>query len=106
MRPNSTKTFYFQSDAHPLGGFVKHPAQKTITSQAHSSLPGVGGHVSSSTGAFNHDSIISCRAAYSRVSGREQQIDGPWSVVSTSVVEGLNILEVVTAERIVAQTTI
>jgi hypothetical protein len=106
MRPVSTKTFYFQSDAHSLGGFVKHPSQKMISSQAHSSLPAVGGHVTTSTGAFNHDSIVSCRAAYSRVSGREQQMDGPWSIVATSVVEGLNILEVVTAERIVAQTSI
>jgi hypothetical protein len=106
MRPASTKTFYFQSDAHALGGFVKHPSQKMVPSQAHSSLPGVGGHVTTTTGSFNHDSIVSCRAAYTRVSGREQQTDGPWSMVTTSVVEGLNILEVLTAERIVAQVSI
>jgi hypothetical protein len=103
MRPTCTKTFYFQSEAHPLGGSLTHPSQKSIPSQAHSSLPGVGGHVTASTGTFNHDSIVSCRAAYSRVSGREHQTDGPWSMVVTSVVEGLNLMEVVTAERVVAQ---
>jgi hypothetical protein len=106
MRPASTKTFYFQSAAHSLGGFFKHPSSKLIPSQAHSSLPAVGGHVTTSTGAFNHDSIVSCRTAYTRVSGREQQTDGPWSMVTTSVIEGLNILEVLTAERIVAQVSI
>src|SRR5271163_2261481 len=106
MRPTSTKTFYFQSDAHSLGGFVNHPSQKMIASQAHSSLPAVGGQVTTSTGSFNHDSIVSCRSAYTRVSGREHQTDGPWSMVVTSVVEGLNIMEVVTAERVVGQVSI
>jgi hypothetical protein len=103
MRPTSTKTFYFQSDAHSLGGSVTHPSQKMIPSQAQSSLPAVGGHVTTTTGAFNHDSIVSCQASYTRVSGIEHQTDGPWSMVVTSVIEGLNIMEVVTAERIVAQ---
>ena len=106
MRPTSTKTFYFQSDAHSLGGFVKHPSQKMIQSQAHSSLPAVGGHVTTSTGAFDHDSIVSCRTSYTRASGREQGTDGPWSMVTTSVIEGLNILEVVTADRIVGQVSL
>jgi len=106
MRPTSTKTFYFQSDAHSLGGSIEHPSPKMIASQAHSSLPAVGGHVATSTGAFDHDSIVSCRAAYTRASGRQQKTDGPWSMVITSVIEGLNILEVVTADRIVAQLSI
>jgi len=106
MRPTSTKTFYFQSDAHSLGGSIDYPSPTAIPSQSHSSLPAVGGHVVASTGAFNHDSIVSCRAAYTRTTGREQQTDGPWSTVVTSVIEGLNILEVVTAERVVAQMSI
>ncbi|WP_158944765.1 hypothetical protein [Granulicella sp. S190] len=105
MRPASqkTKTFYFQSDAHSLGGFIKQPSHKIVPSQAHSSLPGVGGHVEASTDAFNHDSIVSCKKAYTRVSGREHVEGGPWSMVVTSVIEGLNILEVLTADRIVGQ---
>jgi hypothetical protein len=106
MRPTSKKTFYFQSDAHSLGGSITHPSQKMIPSQAQSSLPAVGGHVTTSTGAFNHDSIVSCQASYTRASGTEHKTDGPWSMVVTSVVEGLNIMEVVTAERIVAQVSI
>jgi hypothetical protein len=106
MRPASMKTFYFQSDAHSLGGSIQHPTAKMIPSQAHSSLPAVGGHVTTTTGEFNHDSIVSCRAAYTRVSGREHQTDGPWSMVVTSVIEDLNILEVITAKRIVAQMSI
>jgi hypothetical protein len=106
MRPTSTKTFYFQSDAHSLGGFVQHPSQKMIPSQAHSSLPAVGGHVTTTTGAFDHDSVVSCRTAYTRVSGREQGEEGPWSMVTTSVIEGLNIMEVVTADRIVGQVSL
>jgi hypothetical protein len=106
MRPDCKKTFYFQADGHSLGGHIKQPSAKMIASQAHSSLPAVGGDVTTSTGAFSHDSIISCRATYTTISGREHKSDGPWSMAITSVIEGLNILEVVTAERIVAQINI
>ena len=70
------------------------------------SLPPVGGHVTARTDAFNFEEIISCRSAYTKVSGRRVAEDGPWWALVTSVVEGLNILEVVTAERIVAQVAV
>jgi hypothetical protein len=106
MRPEVKKTFYFRADANSLGGFVEEPFQKIVPSQAPSSLPAVGGYVTTRTEAFNLEKIVSCRLAYTRASGRETKKDGPWSMLITSVIEGLNILEVVTAERIVAQLSV
>ncbi|MFY9939448.1 MAG: hypothetical protein WAK33_21375 [Silvibacterium sp.] len=106
MRFDAKKVFYFHTDANSLGGFIEKPFQKIVPSQASVSLPAVGGHVTRRTEAFNFEEIISCRAAYTRVSGREVEKDGPWSTLVTSVIEGLNILEVVTAERIVAQISV
>jgi hypothetical protein len=105
MRSNAKKTYYFHADASSLGGFIEKPFQKHIPSQASASLPSVGGHVTTRTEAFNFEGVISCRSAYTRVSGRHLEENGSASVSVTSVLEGLNILEIVKAERIVAQVT-
>ena len=106
MRPDAKKVFYFNADANSLGGFIETPFQKIVPSQASVSLPPVGGHATTRTEAFNFEGIISCRSAYTRVTGTQVAPDGPWSTTVTSVVEGLNILEVITAERLVAQVSV
>jgi len=106
MRSNAKKVSYFHADANSLGGFIEKPFQKIVPSQASVSLPAVGGHATTRTETFNFEGIVSCRSAYTRVSGTEVAPDGPWSTTVTSVVEGLNILEVVTAERLVAQLSV
>jgi hypothetical protein len=55
--------------------------------------------------AFTLDQIVTVSSAYTRVSGREHA-DGSASILVTAVVEGLNLLEVVAARRIVAQVSI
>jgi hypothetical protein len=105
MRSDVKKTFYFHGDASSLGGFIEKPFQKHIPAQAAATLPSVGGHVTSQTGAFNFEGVISCRGGYTRVSGRHIEEDGSATVSVTSVLEGLNILEIVKAERVVAQIT-
>jgi hypothetical protein len=106
MRSDAKKSFYYHADANSLGGFIEKPFARIIPSQASVSLPAVGGFATTRTEAFNFEEIVSCRSAYTRVSGRQVEKDGPASVLVTSVVEGLNILEVVTAERLVAQVSV
>jgi hypothetical protein len=100
------KTFYFRADANALGGFVEEPFQEPIHSQASTSLPSVGGYATARVEEFSFQKIVSHRTAYTRVSGKTVQEGGPWSMLVTSVIEGLNILEVITAERIVAQLSV
>jgi hypothetical protein len=106
MRSDAKRAFYFSSDASSLGGTVVQPFQKIVPAQASVALPVAGGHMTTRSAAFNFEEIISCTAAYTRVSGREIQTNGPWSTVVTSVVEGLNILDIVTADRLVAQMSV
>jgi hypothetical protein len=106
MQSKSRKNFYFQTDANALGGFLEKPFQKIIPSCASASLPPTGGYVETRSEGFNFEEILSCSSAYTRVSGREVEKNGPWSLLVTSVVEGLSILEVVTAERIVGQISV
>ena len=56
--------------------------------------------------AFTLDEIVTCSSAYTRVFGRQDAQDGAVSILITAVVEGLNLLEVVTARRVVAQVSI
>lgn len=106
MRSKVKKTYYFHAQANSLGGFLEKPIQKVVPNQAAVSLPAVGGHAAHRTEAFNFEEIVSCRSAYTRVSGKHGEQDGVSSTVVTSVVEKLNILDIVTAERIVAQISV
>ena len=66
----------------------------------------MGGHVANRTEEFNFEAVVSCRSAYTRISGKQEGQDGSWWTLVTSVVEGLNILDVVTADRVVAQISV
>jgi hypothetical protein len=101
-----SKTFYFRASANALGGSLDSPQKKMVPAQASASLPAVGGHVTSRTDSCNCDEIACCRAAYTRVTGTNVEEDGSWATLSTSVIEGLNILDVVKADRVVAQVSV
>ena len=107
MQGFNQKRFYsFRADANAMGGFLEEPFQKVIPTLVPVSLPAVGGFATARSEAFNLDEIVSCSSAYTRVSGMEHHANGSISILVAAAVEGLNILEVVTAERIVAQVSI
>lgn len=97
------KTFYYQASASPLGGQMEQPFLRPIPSPASSALSAAGGFASSQSEAFNHENIVSFTAAHTRISGHEAPNGKEFSTLVTTVVEGLNILEIVTAKRVVAQ---
>lgn len=103
---NEQKIYALRADANALGGYLDKPVEKAIPTLAPVSLPAVGGVATARSEAFTLDEIVSCSRAYTRVSGREQTTKGKSSILVTAVVEDLNILEVVRAERVVAQITI
>jgi hypothetical protein len=105
MASNVKRVHYFHAEGSSLGGFIEQPIKQTVPAQASASLPAVGGHVNNRTEAFNFQGVVSCTAAYTRVSGRHLEDGTPVTLV-TSVVEGLNLLEIVTADRVVAQVSI
>lgn len=100
------KLYSLRADASALGGFLEAPIAKAIPTLAPVSLPPVGGFAAARAEAFSADEIISCSAAYTRVLGQECCEDGSASILVTAVVEDLNILEVVRADRIVTQLSI
>src|SRR5262249_38425209 len=95
-RPSS-----FWLDASALSGFVTEPFEKNIPTLLPSTLPQAGGFATARTGAFNLDELVSVSSAYTLVAAR---MEGRSLVtLATAVVEDLNILQIVTARRVVAQ---
>lgn len=103
MNASSERQFYFHADASPVGGHITHPFEKIITTQASSSLAEAGGHTSGVHESYRLDPIVSAQKAYSNITGAKHNTTGNWNTLTTSVVENLNVLEVVTADRIVAR---
>jgi hypothetical protein len=88
-----------------LSGHLKLPLSHPIEPQTHSKLSAEGGYVSQRSDAYQLESVISFRSAYSHVAGNKSCKPGEgWNTLTTTVVEGLNVMEVLTADRVVGQT--
>jgi hypothetical protein len=106
MTPTSPRTFYYHASANSLGGHLQTPHKKVVPTQASAALSEVGGHAAGRTENFNCDEIVRCKLSYTTISGVQVEGDGSWATLVTSVVEGFNLLDVVTADRIVGQVSV
>lgn len=94
----------FHAEAKALHGDFFLPLRHVIEPQASALLEPSGGYLSQHALPFRAEGVVSYRAAHTQVAGNKDLKEGHgWSTVSTAVIEGLNILEIVTADRIVAQ---
>ncbi len=103
MKTTKQRVFHYHADANAIGGTLKQPYQQMITAPTSVSLSGAGGYSTARTAGFGIDHIVSTTTSYTHVAGTDETGAGPWTTLVTAVVEGLNIMEVVTADRIVAQ---
>jgi hypothetical protein len=105
MSEANERTHLYDAEAMVLSGQLELPLSQTIAPQAHSQLPKKGGYVNQRSDGFRLESVISFRSAYSHVAGiRSLKPGGGWHTLNTTVVEGLNVMEVLTADRVVGQT--
>lgn len=100
-------SFRYHANAHVLSGRIERPRHYKIEAQASTALPATGGHGQSSVEDFRINGILSFSRGYSHVSGGEEVENGKTIHTSrvTAVVERLNVLQFVTADRIVARLT-
>ena len=115
---------YFHAEAHALTGKLNKPFEEQIKEQAFVKLEGHSqelllkgeelgrlkerkaqkNYLSQHTKNYRLEGIISYSAAYTQVSAHRSKRDPDRLVtLATSSVENLNILNVVTADRVVAQ---
>jgi hypothetical protein len=101
MDASQERVFHYHAASNALGGVLTHPYKTVISTAANSALANAGGYNSSPTVPYHLDHILHCERAYTHVTGGDE--DGHWATLTTAVVEGVNLLEVVTADKIVAQ---
>jgi len=108
------KPHYFHAEAHALKAKVESPVDTEVRPQAFVKIQGTLAELSNGEGKRNYfsqhaknyrlESVFSYSAAHTQVSAHKSSKDERNSVtLATSVVENLNILNVVTADRVVAQ---
>src|SRR5216684_4010946 len=99
------RTYHYHANAHVLSAQFKRPVEHLIEVQAATSLPTIGGHGNALVENFRFQEFVSFRRGYSHVSGSPQEVQGKthFTTLVTAVAEGVNILDVVTADRIVAR---
>ena len=99
------RTHRFHADATILSGHLRLPLVQKIEPQAHAQLKEEGGYLAERAEDYRLESVMSFRTAYTHVAGNPSTKPGQgWTTISTTVIEGLNVLEIVTADRIVGQT--
>ena len=96
------RTYIFNGHGHALSGHITHPFDHQIEVQAGMSLPTTGGIGHARVENFRFREYASFSAAYTYVAGSKHGRDR-YTTLVTSVVENLNILDVVTADRVVAR---
>jgi hypothetical protein len=97
------KIYHYNAHAHGFSAHVRRPVDQLIDAQAATSLPTIGGHGASRVDNFKFKELISFKSAYSYVSGSQDPTTGHYTTLVTATVEGLNIQDVVTADRLVAR---
>src|SRR5438270_3033918 len=103
--PNPTgRTHTYHAEAGVLHARLQLPLAQDVKPQAFSKLPERGGYLSQHAHNFRVEGVISFRSAYTQVAGNEDVKPGHgFSTITTAVIEHLNVLDVVTADRVVAQ---
>ena len=97
--------FRFHGHAIGAGGRIHNPFQEIIEIQAASALPEIGGYGAARSTSFRYREILQFDAAHSEVTGsRTSNGDGSgvFNTLIKSTVENLNIMGMITADRVVA----
>lgn len=103
----SRRSYTYKGEADLLEMEIKEPFHERVRPQAKVELSGSGerSHYHfKHAGPFRLEGIASYQSGYTQVAGaRSLKHEGRYSTLVTSALEGLNILDVLTADRVVAQ---
>lgn len=104
MSETNGRTHAYHAEASVLEGHLRLPLVQEIKPQAFTKLDEEGGYLAQHAEDYKLEAVISFRKAHTQVSGNRDVKPGHgWATLTTTVVEGLNILDVLTADRVVGQ---
>lgn len=92
----------YSAYGHALSGRITRPLDHIIEVQAGMSLPSIGGIGNARVESFRFRDFVSFKTAYTHVAGSMSNSETHTSLV-TSTIEGLNVLDIVTADRVVTR---
>ncbi|HEY1938102.1 MAG TPA: hypothetical protein VGJ33_09225 [Candidatus Angelobacter sp.] len=98
--------YLYQASAYSVAAEFERPKKHSLAPQAPVVLAGHGGHGSHRVSAYNVDGLISFKEAYSEVGGSYDDCHGIHTTHAWSVVEGLNVADMLTADRVVSRMAI
>jgi len=93
----------YYAEANVLFADLKQPLEEKIRPQASVKLPRDGHYQFRQADPFHFEGILSHKGGYTQVAGHPSSKTAGFTTLATSVLEGLNVLDVVTADRVVAQ---
>ena len=101
MADSSSKEFYYQASGQALSGTITRPTATNIEAQASVTLPTTGGTARAEVLNLNVPNILSFDSATSHVAGSVNPDDGSYNTLVTIEVTGFNVLNTVTADRLI-----
>jgi hypothetical protein len=104
MNLDQEKRFYFHAQGHAFSGEFSRPVCVPVEAQASVSLPTIGGHAHSRVERFQIPRLVSFQSAHTHVSGSQLDED-TFATQVTTTIEGLRILDFLSADRITARLT-
>jgi hypothetical protein len=99
------RTYLHTAHGYGLSARIDRPFEHLVDVHAGSTLPTTGGYETSRTENFHLKGIVSYKAAYSVVAGSHNVKDATFNSLAWATIEGLNIQDMVTADRVVARIT-
>ncbi len=104
LRSTSYEEHEYHAEADVLSGHLFLPVNQEIRKQAPSVLEDRReGHFFQRAEPYSLEGLITFKSGYTHVSGSRSLKKPGWITLATSVLEGLNVLDVITADRMVAQ---
>src|SRR3981189_1970561 len=98
------KSHEFHAEAHVLSGHLQRPIEQKIEQHAPVELKGRrSGHLTRFSQDVSIEGLISFKTGLTRVSGSKSTKHHGWVTLSTSIMEGLNVFEIITADRLGGQ---
>ncbi|HET9792262.1 MAG TPA: hypothetical protein VFR08_13255 [Candidatus Angelobacter sp.] len=95
--------YSYHAHAYGFAGQLERPFRHTIPTQASAVLGTHGGQGHHRVENFRHEGIISFDAAYVEVGGSYDECHNQHTSFSSAIIEKLNILDMVTADRVVSR---
>lgn len=94
----------YHAEAEILSGELHLPLKQSIEPQVTAHLYHRGGYISEHSEPYRLEGVIAFDKAYTQVAGNRGDKQGHgWATLVTTVVENLNVLEILTCDRMVGQ---